>query len=221
VSQPTALILGDGPPPSKELLRQLVEENKLLLCADGGANHAVACGLTPDYVVGDLDSLEPEVKQHLAPDRLVRIDADNTGTDMQKVLNHALELNVKTAVLTAVTGGRADHTLWNLGLLKTYADRLDLRIVDDYHEIRLISASIRFSARVGLKLSLAPLRATVEGITTTGLKFPLSSDSLSPGVRDGISNEVIATPVEIWVGKGDLLLCIQREEGDAEIDLGG
>ena len=220
MSQPTALILSDGPPPSKELLLQLANENTLFLCADGGANQAATCGRTPDYVVGDLDSLAPEVKQRLAPDRLIRIDADDTGTDLQKVLNHALELNVKAAVLTGVSGGRADHTLWNLGLLKTYADRLDLRIVDDFNEIRLIRGSIRFSARIGLKLSLAPLLATVEGITTRGLKFPLSSESLGYGVRDGISNEVIANPVEISVREGDLLLCIQREEGGAEIDLG-
>ena len=217
MSQPTALIVGNGPPPSKQLFLHLAAENTLLLCADGGANHAVACGRIPDFVVGDLDSVKTEVEERVAPDRLIRIDADNTGTDMQKVLNHALELKVEAAVLTGVTGGRTDHTLWNLGLLSTYATRLELRIVDDYNEIRLILGRIRFSARVGLKLSLAPLSATVEGVTTSGLKFPLSSEALGRGARDGISNEVISDPVEILVDEGDLLLCIQREEGDAEI----
>ena len=217
MSQPNALILGNGPPPSKQLFLDLAGENTLLLCADGGANHALACGRIPDYVVGDLDSVKAEVKERLSPDRLIRIDADDTGTDMQKVLNHALELKTATAVLTGVTGGRTDHTLWNLGLLSTYATRLELRIVDDYNEIRLIRGRIRFSARVGLKLSLAPLSATAEGVTTSGLKFPLYSETLGHGVRDGISNEVIADPVEIVVDEGDLLLCIQREEGDGEI----
>ena len=219
MSQPTALIVGNGPPPSKKLFLDLASENSLLLCADGGANHAVACGRIPDYVVGDLDSVKAEVKERVSANRLIRIDADDTGTDMQKVLNHALELKVKTAVLTGVTGGRTDHTLWNLGLLSTYAPRLELRIVDDYNEIRLIRGRIRFSARVGLKLSLAPLSASAEGVTTSGLKFPLYSETLGHGVRDGISNEVIADPVEIVVDEGDLLLCIQREEGDGEIRL--
>lgn len=217
VSPPTALIVGNGPPPSPELFLRLADENALLLCADGGANHALACGRLPDYVVGDLDSMETEVEQRLPPDRLVQIDADDTGTDLQKVLNHALELEVETAVLTGVTGGRTDHTLWNLGLLRTYADQLELRMVDDYNEIRLIRGSIRFSARIGLKLSLAPLSIAAEGVTTSGLKFPLSSQTLGYGVRDGISNEVVADPVEIVVDRGDLLLCIQREDGDGEI----
>ena len=217
MSQPTALIVGNGPPPSKQLFLHLAAENALLLCADGGANYAVESGRIPDFVVGDLDSLKTGVKECVAPDRLIRVDADDTGTDLQKVLNHALALRVEAAVLTGMTGGRTDHTLWNLGLLRTYAARLELRIVDDYNEIRLIRGRIRFSARVGLKLSLAPLSATAEGVTTRGLKFPLCSETLGHGVRDGISNEVIADPVDILVDEGDLLLCIQREEGDAEI----
>ncbi len=220
MSQPTALIVGNGPPPSKQLFLRLAAENTLLLCADGGANYAVACGRIPDFVVGDLDSVKPEVVERVSPVRLIRVDADDTGTDLQKVLNHALALRVETAVLTGVTGGRTDHTLWNLGLLRTYAARLELRIVDDYNEIRLIRDKIRFSARLGLKLSLSPLSAPVEGVTTSGLKFPLCSEALGHGLRDGVSNEVIADPVEILVDEGDLLLCIQREEGDAAILLG-
>ena len=53
----------------------------------------------------------------------------------------------------------------------------------------------------------------MKGIETRGLKFPLKGESLIPGVRDGISNEVVGNPVEIRVGEGDLLLVVQRGEG--------
>ena len=107
-----------------------------------------------------------------------------------------------------------------MSLLKAFADRLALRIVDDYCDIRLIDRCIRFRAAIGQKISLCPLDGAAEGITTEGLKWALRSESLIPGVRDGISNEVVANPVEIRVGRGDLLLCVQREGGAGEILVG-
>ena len=208
----SALIVGNGEPPSRELFAACAREAELILCADGGANIASAYGFTPDYVVGDLDSVSSQSKAALAADRLVLVDPEgNVGTDGQKVLNHAVALGVTQAVLLGFTGRRTDHLLGNLSLLKAFADRLTLRIVDDYCDIRLIDRCIRFRAAIGQKVSLCPLDGAAEGITTEGLKWALRSESLIPGVREGISNEVVYNPVEIRVERGDLLLCVQRE----------
>ena len=217
----SALIVGNGEPPSRELFAACAREAELILCADGGANTASAYGFTPDYVVGDLDSVSNQSKAALAADRVILVDPEgNVGTDGQKVLNHAVALGVTEAVLLGFTGRRTDHLLGNLSLLKTFADRLALHMVDDYCDIRRIDRRIRFRAAIGQKISLCPLDGAVEGIETLGLKWPLRSESLIPGVRDGISNEVVANPVEIKVGRGDLLLCVQREGGAGEILVG-
>ena len=216
----SALIVGNGEPPSRELFAACAQEAELILCADGGANTASAYGFTSDYIVGDLDSVSRQTKAALAADRLVLVDPEgDVGTDGQKVLNHAVVLGVTEAVLVGFTGRRTDHLLGNLSLLKTFADRLALRIVDDYCDIRLIDRCIRFRADLGQKISLCPLAGSVEGIETFGLKWPLQSESLIPGVREGISNEVVANPVEIRVGRGDLLLCVQRESASGQIEL--
>ncbi len=214
----SALIVGNGEPPARELFAACARAADLILCADGGANTARCYGYAPDYIVGDLDSVSRQSKAALAADRLVLVDPEgNMGTDGQKVLNHALALGVTQAVLLGFTGRRTDHLLGNLSLLKTFADRLALRIIDDYCDIRLIDRCIRFRAALGQKISLCPLNGAAEGIETFGLKWPLRSESLIPGVRDGISNEVVANPVEIRVGRGDLLLCVQREEGCGKV----
>ena len=218
MSGQSALIVGNGEPPSRVLFAACAREAELILCADGGANTARRYGYAPDYIVGDLDSVSRQSKAALAADRLVLVDPEgDVGTDGQKVLNHAIALGVTQAVLLGFTGRRTDHLLGNLSLLKTFADRLVLRLVDDYCDIRLIDRCIRFRAALGQKISLCPLNGAAEGITTEGLKWPLRSESLIPGVREGISNEVVANPVEIRVGRGDLLLCVQREEGCGEV----
>ncbi len=221
MSGQSALIVGNGEPPSRELFASCAREAELILCADGGANTASAYGYAPDYIVGDLDSVSDQSKAALAADRLVLVDPEgNVGTDGQKVLNHAVALGVTQAVLVGFTGRRTDHLLGNLSLLKAFADLLALRIVDDYCDIRLIDRCIRFRAAIGQKISLCPLDGAAEGIETFGLKWPLRSESLIPGVRKGISNEVVDNPVEIRVGRGDLLLCVQREGGAGEILVG-
>ena len=214
----TALILGNGEPPSRELINQLIGGDTLLLCADGGADTARRYDLVPDYIVGDLDSISRESSAGVDPTHIIRVDADNTGTDIQKVLRHAVALGISEAVLLGFTGRRTDHLLWNLSVFKTFAEQIALRIVDEYCDLRLIGQRIRFRATIGQKISLCPLNGPVEGITTTGLKFALQNESLVPGLRDGISNEVVGDIVEIEVERGDLLLCVQRQKDFREIE---
>ena len=205
-----AVVVGNGPAPSRSLLVGLLEQGGLLLCADGGANTIAGYGLVPDAVVGDLDSVDSSLQQRWTKTEWVKVDADDTGTDLQKVLDHAHQRQVRSAVLTGGTGARTDHTLWNLSLLGRFADRLDLAIVDDDCLIRLISGLVRFEAPLGLKLSLCPLAGPVDGITTQGLRWSLNEDRLVPGERDGISNETVDSTVEIRVdGAGHLLLIVQ------------
>ena len=213
-----ALVVGNGEPPSRKLFEFLARDHGLILCADGGANIVQEYGFAPDYIVGDLDSVDDRFRSQVPPEHLIRVDADDTGTDLQKVLWHAVHLEVKRAMLVGFTGRRTDHTLWNLALLKTFADRMDLRMADDHCDILLIRGSIELSAPAGLKVSLCPLAGAVHGICTDGLRFPLLNESLIPGQRDGISNEVVGEQVSIEVAEGDLLLILQRRTGsDIEV----
>ena len=214
-----ALIVGNGEAPSRALFEELAGSVSLILCADGGADTCARYGRRPDYIVGDLDSATEESKRQLPAERIVRVDADDTGTDLLKVLLHAEQLGVEQAVLTGVTGRRTDHTLWNLGLLKRFEGVMELRIVDDFCDMRLIGSYIRFRAAIGQKISLCPLDGPATGVRTEGLKFALRDEALVAGERDGISNEVVANPVEITVSGGDLLLCVQRDSATGRIDL--
>jgi thiamine pyrophosphokinase len=214
-----ALIVGNGEPPSKSLFAELMADAKtLLICADGGVNTAAEYGYPPALVIGDLDSLG-DAARVAVPDDLQISVIDQNATDMEKALHHAVSMGVATADLIGFTGRKTDHTLWNLSQLKTFADQIEMRLLDDYCEIRLVSpGGIRFDADGGQKLSLCPLAGPVSGIDTQGLKWELSGDTLGPE-RAGISNEVTAGPVDIRVGEGDLLLVIQRDSASGTITL--
>ena len=206
-----AVVVGNGERPSLGLWNRLMEENPVVLCADGGADTARAYGVIPYAVIGDLDSLSPNACSEALSERIIRVDADNTGTDVQKVLRYAVDLGVREAMLVGFTGGRTDHWLWNLSMLKLFGDVMCLCIIDDYCEVRLVRGTVKMRAQTGQKISLTPLGGEAVGITTRGLKFALNGEALVLGVRDGISNEVTDSPVEIRVERGDLLVVVQRE----------
>ncbi|MGI6468137.1 MAG: hypothetical protein ACOX0Q_03810 [Syntrophomonadaceae bacterium] len=44
----------------------MIKGSDLIICADGGANYAHEMGLIPAYIVGDMDSIRPEVKEFFA-----------------------------------------------------------------------------------------------------------------------------------------------------------
>jgi len=51
------IIFANGDLPNPEKARALIHADDLIIAADGGTRHALALGLTPNVIIGDLDSL--------------------------------------------------------------------------------------------------------------------------------------------------------------------
>ena len=69
-----ALVFANGDAPSARLVSETLREGDLIVAADAGARHALACGLVPHAVVGDLDSFgeDPALAAAIPADRLHR-----------------------------------------------------------------------------------------------------------------------------------------------------
>ena len=55
-------------------------------------------------------------------------------------------------------------------------------------------------------MSLFPLGAAAEGVTTSGLRFPLRGETLLLGPSRGLSNELLGTQAEVGAARGCLLV---------------
>ena len=58
------LLIGNGETLPAKTLKELAQKADFVLAADGGANRALACGVTPDLVIGDLDSVSPSTQKN-------------------------------------------------------------------------------------------------------------------------------------------------------------
>src|ERR1700741_630380 len=103
-----ALIIANGILPSPEKVKTLVHSADLIICADGGANHARLLGITPHIILGDFDSIEPSTKQHFKNITQLLID-DQESTDLEKALRYCIEQRTLSVDIVGASGGRIDH----------------------------------------------------------------------------------------------------------------
>ncbi|MDX1639110.1 MAG: thiamine diphosphokinase [Balneolaceae bacterium] len=207
------LILCNGLPPARSLLKEHLSQSELFIAADGGGNTARRLDLVPDLVVGDLDSYQRQKGEKV---ELIK-DTDQETNDLEKALEIAIKRNLTRVVVMGVTGQRIDQTLKNLSVLKRYDQHFkSLAFEDDFGTVFLLPSPFSADLPRGTTVSLFPLSGRAEGIRTSGLKYPLEDEWLENGKRDGSSNRVVSSPVEITYRTGDLLIFIGRDEHRAE-----
>lgn len=202
-----AVVLCNGHPPDRSLIQDSLHKAELFIAADGGAHLAFAFDLTPDVVIGDLDSYHPTGEE----DFEVIKKEDQETSDLEKALYWAAEQGATNVWIFGGTGRRLDQSLKNLSLLKRFQNKFDkLLLRDDFGDTMLCPNPWEARLAEGTLISLFPLSGRVDGIKTEGLRYPLNDEPLINGERDGSSNQVTGSPVRISYQKGDLILFIGR-----------
>ncbi|HJX38923.1 MAG TPA: thiamine diphosphokinase [Anaerolineae bacterium] len=213
-----AVIVAGGPMPQPPLPELHVGEDDLVVCVDGGARNALAFGLQPHVVLGDLDSMEPELRQHLDQEgvQFVAYPARKDETDSELAVKYALDRGATDLVLLGALGGRIDHTLANVMLLAIpQLQGVRARMIDGRQELILIREEAVIEGRPGDVVSLLPLAGDAAGIHTEGLEYALHGETLTFGAARGVSNVLVAPRARVRVGAG-LLLLVHHHQAPGE-----
>jgi thiamine pyrophosphokinase len=218
-----ALIVADGDVSAQltraeALLQGEPDARPLVLAADGGAHKAELLGLRPDVVVGDLDSLSPasverlrgqgvEVQQH---------PRAKEESDTELAVREALRRGARQLVILGGLGGlRLEHSLANV-LLLTLPELAgcDVTMVDGPSVVRVIGGRgadrLELEGEEGDLVSLLALSERVEGVTTTGLAYPLDDEALLQGPSRGLSNVMQASNASVQTRGGRLAVIHTR-----------
>ena len=207
------IIFANGELPDLEKARLLLQPDDYIICADGGTRHALALGLMPDLVIGDIDSIERSKIQELqsAGIAIELFPRDKNETDLELAIQRAIELSPTQLIVIGALGGRLDQMLSNIVLLSNnQLKTLDARINDGVEEIFFCRNQAQVHGRSGDIVSLIPWGSPVHGVQTHDLKWSLKDETLYPDKTRGISNEMIRDVASIKISSGLLLIVHQR-----------
>ncbi len=195
----TACIFGAG----EQNIEQLtLPANALVWAADGGVAYCKKLNITPDYIIGDFDSLG------YIPEKAEVLPVQKDNTDMAAAVEKAEALGCDTFFIYGGTGKRLDHTLANLALLidlskkgkKAYlCDR-------DYTVTAVTNGEICFDETEKGVISVFAADEKVYGVTEEGLLYSLDNATLENRTALGVSNEFTGQKSRIAVRNGTLII---------------
>ncbi|MEP2716646.1 thiamine diphosphokinase [Pseudophaeobacter sp.] len=173
-----------------------------LVAADGGAAHALAQNRLPRAVIGDFDSISPQILAQMPAAQQVHV-AEQDTTDFEKALQ---AIRAPLVVAVGFLGGRVDH---QLAVLNTLVQDIGppCIVLGEREVIFHLPAQITLPLTAGETVSLFPLRRV--SACSTGLEWPLEGLVMQPGGQIGTSNRALG-PVAISVDGPGLLGLLPR-----------
>jgi thiamine pyrophosphokinase len=200
-SGPIAL-LGGGQASAADIAEALTF-TQILVAVDGGLVAALAAGVMPDAVIGDMDSAPPEALARV-PAARQHLVSEQHSTDFDKALRHT---DASVRIGAGFCGGRMDHQLAVLHTLLVHADRPCI-LLADAEIIMLAPPALSLEMVAGDVVSLFPL-CPVAG-RSTGLEWPIDGLVFDPAVRVGTSNRATGAVTLALEGPGMLLIVPRR-----------
>lgn len=190
---------------------------EVILAADSGMEFLYRLKIQPDIIVGDFDSVDPEVLEYYRGQEQIDICTlmtEKDDTDMEAAIREAISRGAKKITIIGATGNRLDHELGNIALLGIGLEAgVRVEILDPYNRIRMIDAplTIRRSEQYGKYVSLIPFSDEVTGVSLSGMKYPLTDFTMGGFGSRGVSNEIVEDEAEIRLTGGKLLVIEARD----------
>jgi thiamine pyrophosphokinase len=197
-----AVILADGSFPVHDIPLGYLRDAEHIICCDGSAENLVRADLVPEAIVGDLDSLNPEIAERFK-DRLFQ-DSDQDTNDLTKAVGWCIKKGFKEIVILGATGKREDHTIGNISLLAEYVKEIRVIMVTDTGTIIPLLKSCRVSSFPGQQVSIFSIDPETE-ITSTRLKYGLDKLKLHNWWRATL-NEATGDSFELNFKGGSLIV---------------
>jgi thiamine pyrophosphokinase len=200
------IILANGEKPKKNIYQYLESLGyNTLICADGGANSALKQNIIPDYIIGDLDSIDPKVYDYFFDKCKIIKRKNQNNTDVEKCLEFAVKNKFSDAILLGGVGDKLDHSICNISILLKYFEYINIRLIYKNSFLRVYDSSITLTTKKNEIISIYGFDTKTK-ITSYGLKYALKDDILPFGVKESTSNKAIGKEVKLKIKGGKIIV---------------
>jgi thiamine pyrophosphokinase len=202
-------LAGGGPISARDLALALARA-PVAVAADSGADRLLRLGVTPQAVIGDMDSISHAARASLSADRL-HLVAEQVTTDFDKALRL---IEAPLVLALGFAGARLDHGLAAMATLIARAERTCILIGPK--DLAFAAPSrLALDLAPGEPLSLFPM-ARVTG-RSEGLEWPIDGIDFAPDGMIGTSNRVTLRRVVLEFDGRGMLVILPRRRLDAAI----
>ena len=182
--------------------------NAFVIAADGGYDKCREFGIAPDLRIGDFDSVDGR------PDfdgETVQLPTVKDVTDTDAAVSEALKRGCREFVFFGCAGGRPDHTIANIALMKRLSQQgIKAEMIGKgYIYTAVTNGTLCLPAREKGYVSVFSLSEHSTGVYEKGMSYSLSDASLTDTFALGVSNEFIGKDVYIGTSDGTLLVVYQ------------
>lgn len=167
------VVFGAGDVPTSSIILDILKNAKHIVACDGALEDLLKLGVEPEAVIGDGDSIAPELKEKYA--HIFHQIKEQDDNDLTKATKYALnhfDLDSKPSFcILAATGKREDHTLGNLFLLLHYYRKLGINpvMISDYGWFAVASGKTEFASFPRQQVSV--FQFGCQRISSEGLKW--------------------------------------------------
>ena len=201
-TQKKLLIVG-GADFSEELFKEVYDNEIPIIAADGGANFLTEKNISPEIIIGDLESVSQHKIHNIEPEKIIRI-SEQDSTDLEKVLfNTQSPLTIGIGFL----GSQIDHELAALSALVKFSHK-KIIFIGEHDIVFLVPPSFSLSSFNGMRISLYPLDEVK--VHSDGLQWATDGLTMKPTGQLGTSNKAIGKSIHLAPDKPKLLLILPK-----------
>jgi thiamine pyrophosphokinase len=186
----------------------LVTGADLIVAADSGLMLAENAGLRPDWILGDMDSLDDLRRlARYPPSRVLRYPQDKDFTDTELALRLLWEKGCEETWLIGGGGGRTDHLFAIRSLFER--EPSPTRWLTGAEDIRCLRVQEELTLKLhpGAFLSIFPLGSGPWELRSQDLKWPLEGLPWDRGFF-GLSNVLLKAEVSLFADQGRFLVVL-------------
>lgn len=205
------IIVGNGEDWQKEKVISFCQTADFIIAADNGLSLLHQFNITPDLIIGDMDSVSSVLLQHYPDIPVEKFPAKKDFSDTELAIKKAITLNPGEIVLLAVTGNYFDHSYAAIiNLFRNYQPGIEIKIITSNSLIFPIKKKTTLLHLKGRRFSLFPI-SDIKNFSMQGAQYQFPKKNLK--VTDySLSNVIVQEKLEINLEKG-MLFCVLFDKG--------
>ncbi len=192
------------------LIQNYISNEDYTIVCDGGLKHCHGLNMIPNLILGDFDSVSPELLETFnGKSEIIKYPKDKDFTDGELGVQKAIEIGNEVIILGGFSyRGRIDHVFSNVFMMKALKEKgIKSKMVSENSEVYYLTDDIEINCTKKF-VSLIPISDEVEVKISTGLKYDLTNQIFTFGSSRSLSNEAVSEQIYISLKNGKALVTV-------------